>query len=68
MQNTRTIDRIRALFTKPDASQEYEPLHDDGDEDVRRPVLLLPDTGEEPFSWLEYSIFLLLGVAMLWAW
>jgi solute carrier family 29 (equilibrative nucleoside transporter), member 1/2/3 len=21
-----------------------------------------------PFSWLEYLIFLLLGVAMLWAW
>lgn len=25
-------------------------------------------TNEEPFSWFEYSIFLVLGVAMLWAW
>jgi hypothetical protein len=23
---------------------------------------------EHPFAWVEYSIFLLLGVAMLWAW
>jgi equilibrative nucleoside transporter 1/2/3 len=65
---TSTIDRVRALFKKSESSQDYEPLYNDGDEDVRRPVLIRPDTAEAPFSWLEYSIFLILGVAMLWAW
>ncbi len=51
-------------------------------EDVRRPILVVSDArdrysedndeeGEaqgEPFSWFEYSIFILLGVVMLWAW
>ena len=23
---------------------------------------------EKPFSWTEYAVFLLLGIAMLWAW
>lgn len=56
---------------------EYEPLHvsrddaieagdlahdDDGDGNV------LNKTAETPFSWFEYTIFALLGVAMLWAW
>lgn len=57
---------------------EYEPLHasrdddaieagdlahdDDGDGDV------LNKTAEAPFSWFDYTIFVLLGVAMLWAW
>ena len=71
MENSTAIDRVRALFTKRD-SQDYErlvPDEIDRDEDVRRPVLTLPDSDEgEPFSWFEYSIFLLLGVAMLWAW
>ncbi|KXJ97558.1 nucleoside transporter [Microdochium bolleyi] len=70
------MDRLRSLFpngsflsmfSKTEDEAEYEPLaaetsfiddqpdnHDDG----ARP----------PFSWLEYGIFALLGVAMLWAW
>lgn len=23
---------------------------------------------QQPFSWIEYAVFLLLGMAMLWAW
>ncbi|KAH7348812.1 nucleoside transporter-like protein family [Rhexocercosporidium sp. MPI-PUGE-AT-0058] len=66
------IDRLRALFKASNNEQQYEPVDTDylnGDEDVRRPVLIAPeaDDGEE-FSWFEYSIFLLLGIAMLWAW
>ncbi|EKD21186.1 nucleoside transporter [Drepanopeziza brunnea f. sp. 'multigermtubi' MB_m1] len=68
------IDRLRAIFDRPNREQQYEPIEEDnsdGDEYVqRRPILDAPDDdGEaEGFSWFEYSIFLLLGVAMLWAW
>jgi equilibrative nucleoside transporter 1/2/3 len=69
MERRTAADRVRALFrSRP--SVEYERIEDDpNDEDVRRPVLIIPDKhGEEPFSWFEYSIFVLLGIAMLWAW
>lgn len=47
--------------------------HDGLEEGYTRRIVLTEDapadtsTGE-PFSWFEYSMFLLLGVAMLWAW
>ena len=55
------MDRLRrALRWRPDTTPAYESLDDD------------PDTPAHPpktrFSWLDYSIFLLLGVSMLWAW
>jgi len=69
------IDRLRSLFKTSEDEQDYESLATDVtgyDEDVVRPVVVLPDDEYEdegePFSWFEYSIFLLLGVAMLWAW
>lgn len=74
MDGRTTIDKVRSLFRKSDAEPDYEPLDTDNeandlDEDVRRPVLVVSDPVEgEPFSWFEYSIFLLLGIAMLWAW
>lgn len=70
MDNRTTRERVRALFRSSDVGREYERIdNDENDEDVRRPVLIIPDNaGEEPFSWLEYSIFVLLGIAMLWAW
>jgi equilibrative nucleoside transporter 1/2/3 len=77
MEGRTTIDKVRNLFRKSaDVEQEYEPLDGDAnalDEEGRRPVLILPEEEDgvgqsEPFSWLEYSIFLLLGIAMLWAW
>ena len=56
-------------------SSEREPLRlstDEGDDDTayangRRPEEH-QDVEEMPFSWLDYAVFLLLGVAMLWAW
>ena len=55
------MERIRNAL-KQWHSPAYEPLEDDSDSNdprgARRPR----------FSWLEYSIFLLLGVSMLWAW
>lgn len=54
------------MFKKPVDDQEYEPLQpeiEEGDDDT------LTSTPEDvPFSWLEYFVFMLLGVAMLWAW
>ena len=66
MENQTAIDRLRAIFRKSVDDQEYEPLAD-AEEDVRRPVLVVPDPAE-PFSYVEYAVFLLLGIAMLWAW
>jgi hypothetical protein len=71
MEPQTALDKVRSLFRKVDAEQDYERIDTDidiNDEDVRRPVLILPEPHEEPFSWFEYSIFLLLGIAMLWAW
>lgn len=55
------MERIRNALNQWH-SPAYEPLDDDSDSNdprgARRPR----------FSWLEYSIFLLLGVSMLWAW
>lgn len=67
LQNIANMDRIRNAF-KPKPA--YEPLlaHDRDDEHGTE----YEDEGaaeeEFPFSWVEYSIFLLMGVAMLWAW
>jgi len=66
LQDISKMDRFRSLFRpRPD----YEPLQndverDDGSEQDDAEV----SAEESPFSWVEYSIFLLLGIAMLWAW
>ncbi|KIW78094.1 hypothetical protein Z517_07927 [Fonsecaea pedrosoi CBS 271.37] len=50
--------------------QEYQPIRGDAERDDES----IQDGSDEdvgiqtPFSWVEYAIFLLLGVAMLWAW
>ncbi|KAI0024857.1 nucleoside transporter-domain-containing protein [Xylariomycetidae sp. FL0641] len=58
------MDRLRALFQKREDEQEYEPLNEEESG-------FLPENHDEnlpPFSLVEYGIFALLGVAMLWAW
>jgi hypothetical protein len=62
------MDRVRNLLK---TQQPYEPIHEyhenpdisseDGVEDTFEPE-------EKPFSQLDYWIFLLMGIAMLWAW
>lgn len=63
------MDRIRTLVA-PRAS--YEPLHNDESNVGRGGDARVSAEGEErpkaPFSWMTYSVFVLLGVAMLWAW
>ncbi|TGJ86115.1 hypothetical protein E0Z10_g2641 [Xylaria hypoxylon] len=59
------MDRLRSLFQKRQADeQEYQPLYEDG-------IASGPESDDEhdvPFSWAEYGIFVVLGIAMLWAW
>ncbi|KAI1331293.1 nucleoside transporter [Xylariaceae sp. FL0255] len=60
------MDRLRALLWRKEVveEQEYQPLTEESG-------FLEPENGEQydvPFSWLEYGIFVVLGVAMLWAW
>lgn len=70
------MDRLRRLLGQPSVrAQEYEPIADDGPPDSpglgggdRRGSYDEHTEEAVPFSWLEYSIFALLGVAMLWAW
>ncbi len=70
------MDRIKSIFTPPKAlnDSEYERLADgftdtftDESETLEGSVYE-EDVEESPFSWIEYSIFALIGVAMLWAW
>jgi hypothetical protein len=54
--------------------RDYQPVRGDADIDAERDdesIQQESETGlavEAPFSWIEYAIFLLLGIAMLWAW
>ncbi|KAI9823044.1 MAG: hypothetical protein M1832_002698 [Thelocarpon impressellum] len=59
------MDRIRSVFRRRPAQVTYEPLEGGSERADGEPI---DEEDEEPFSWVEYSIFLLLGVAMLWAW
>jgi equilibrative nucleoside transporter 1/2/3 len=59
------MDRMRTLLTVVD-EQEYEPLRGEAGDADDETVTSLPE--DPPFSWFEYTVFLLLGIAMLWAW
>ncbi|KAJ6127322.1 hypothetical protein N7523_002934 [Penicillium sp. IBT 18751x] len=54
------MDRVRRLLTETSAYEPLEASAEDGDHD--------DSPRSSRFSRLEYSIFFLLGVAMLWAW
>ena len=64
------MDRLRKMLNRKPAYQRL------GDGDLRHSDDGFSESGsdhglsieENEFSWLEYSIFLLLGMAMLWAW
>ena len=60
------MDRIRSFFAKKSEEQEYAPLRVDAEDNDGDTLTSVRE--EAPFSWLEYLVFLLLGVAMLWAW
>jgi equilibrative nucleoside transporter 1/2/3 len=58
------MDRIRSLIARPAA---YERLDDSQAEDNSDEASSAPQQ-QPPFSKLQYGIFFLLGVSMLWAW
>ncbi|OAF57113.1 hypothetical protein VC83_05910 [Pseudogymnoascus destructans] len=66
------IERLRAaLRSQKVRGDEYEQLVGREDEEGGADDITLQEAlalEEKPFSWVEYSVFLILGVAMLWAW
>lgn len=59
------MDRLRRAFGDDVPEQLYEPL-EGGSE--RPDGEHIEDMEPQKFSWPDYAVFLLLGVAMLWAW
>ncbi|KAK2755021.1 hypothetical protein FQN54_006549 [Arachnomyces sp. PD_36] len=60
------MDRFRKLFFR---RTSYEPLEDVADPrgvDDELPDIAAPPPSE--FSWIDFTVFLLLGNSMLWAW
>ncbi|OBT52480.1 hypothetical protein VE04_07475 [Pseudogymnoascus sp. 24MN13] len=66
------IERLRAtLRSQKVRGDEYEQLVGREDEEGGADDITLQEAlalEEKPFSWVEYTVFLILGVAMLWAW
>lgn len=58
------MDRIRQIFERENSTPSYEPL-EGGSERLDGEHI---DAEEQAFSWTDYAVFTLLGVAMLWAW
>jgi equilibrative nucleoside transporter 1/2/3 len=59
------MNRLRGIFGGDAPEQEYERLEGGSERpDGER----IEDADNHGFSWTDYSVFLLLGVAMLWAW
>ncbi|CAA9963467.1 Nucleoside transporter family [Pyrenophora teres f. maculata] len=58
------MERIRRVFERENSEASYEPL-EGGSE---RPDGEHIDVEDQAFSWTDYAVFTLLGVAMLWAW
>lgn len=60
------MDRLKNFLTPVKATdEEYEPLTDDSSTSEEEGETC---KDQAAFSWIEYSIFVLIGVAMLWAW
>lgn len=57
------MERIRKLWQ---GEQPYEPIDDTSPDEG--PNASSSPTSKPSFSWIDYTIFLLLGVSMLWAW
>lgn len=64
------MDRLRKIWDPPE--QPYEPISNDTiveeEEDEDDDATTLGRDKTAPFLYVEYSIFFLLGISMLWAW
>jgi equilibrative nucleoside transporter 1/2/3 len=56
------MERVKALLRR---RSSYEPLEDGSQS---RDGERTDQPKSQIFSWIDYSVFFLLGVAMLWAW
>lgn len=56
------MERLRRLFQR---DPSYEPLEGGSESPEGEQIV---HTNHQSFSWIDYSVFVLLGVAMLWAW
>jgi hypothetical protein len=66
----QSYERIQADEDSGYGTPETRPLTLEDDEDEDEDVLAaeVRDAPEEPFEWVVYGVFFLLGIAMLWAW
>lgn len=63
------MERIRrALTRRLSTASEYAPLTGNEEPTALEGSAVLQGQHELPFSWMEYGVFALLGMAMLWAW
>lgn len=66
LHNFSNMDRFKTLFQ---GTPTYEPIQDEREDDEEEVEEYVDESQSSArFSWVEYSIFLLLGIAMLWAW
>ena len=56
------MDKARRLLQRP---QTYDAIREDNMDEDEADTKHLADV---PYTWIDYSIFLLIGIAMLWAW
>lgn len=56
---------IHRLFQREEAEQSYAPLEGGSERPDGERIL---DDDQREYSRTDYYVFLLLGVAMLWAW
>lgn len=75
-QSQRVVAAVNAWLRPAKArptGDEYEPLYEpptalaDEDDDYEVGFNALPED-EVPFSWFEYSLFAVIGMAMMWPW
>lgn len=57
------MNRLRRVIQQQDS---YEPL--EGGSETPDGEQIEQRRSQTRFSWIDYGIFLVLGVAMLWAW
>ena len=64
------MDRARRALARHESSRdpEYEPLTATDESNHLQDSTILELQHELPFSRIEYAIFILLGMAMLWSW
>ena len=64
------MDKISETVSSWWPSSAYEPIDDDGGPNTYEEMDEAEEVRHKPveFSWWDYMIFALLGMAMLWSW